>query len=69
MQPTNRFFASDDLLFNVACKLAKTPATKRQASRWRSGKGKAYSFLNAARKVIQETPHLQLNDVLNGRLG
>ena len=43
---TNREFAAQDEPFNKACEQANLQPTKRQASKWRSKKGKAY-----ARKV------------------
>jgi len=44
---TNREFAKDDVSFNTCCERAGLEPTKRQASKWRRGKGKAYSFLSA----------------------
>lgn len=39
---SNREFARIDVLFNVACVNAGTPATHRQASKYRRMKGLAY---------------------------
>jgi hypothetical protein len=45
----NRQFSTP--VFVRACKLAGLQPTKRQASKWRNGKGKAHGFVNQA---IQE---------------
>ena len=37
----NKMFAEQDPTFKKACELAKIKATKRQASKWRNGKGLA----------------------------
>lgn len=42
---TNRKFASDDKRFGVACRLAGTEVTKRQASKFRRGLGLAYAAI------------------------
>lgn len=47
---TNRVFAKDDKIFNRACSDADIPATKRQASKWRNGRGKARAYFRANRK-------------------
>lgn len=39
---TNKEFSTQNELFKKACEKVGIPATKRQASKWRSGKGKAY---------------------------
>jgi hypothetical protein len=39
---TNKIFAEQDEPFKKACEKVGITATKRQASKWRSGKGKAY---------------------------
>jgi len=39
---TNKEFSKDSVTFNKACEAAHIPATARQASKWRRGKGKAY---------------------------
>ena len=38
---TNREFMENDVVFKKACELSKTKKTKRQASKWRNGKGLA----------------------------
>jgi len=43
MRVTNEAF-SKDVLFQESCKLAKVEPTKRQASKWRAGKGRARPF-------------------------
>lgn len=37
-----RMYDGDDRLFQVACLLAGTPATRRQWSKWLRGRGKAF---------------------------
>lgn len=39
---TNREFAEKDGAFNRACSRVGIQATKRQASKWRGGRGLAY---------------------------
>ena len=39
---TNRDFALHDRLFKRACEKASIPPTKRQASKFRRGKGRAF---------------------------
>jgi len=43
---TNKEFASKNDLFGKACGLAGVPQTARQASKFRMGRGKAFSFKN-----------------------
>lgn len=52
-QTPNRSFSSNPL-FQIACQMAGVPATKRQASKWRSQKGKAYGFRNQAVRKLAE---------------
>ena len=53
---TNKEFAETDELFRKACELAGIPPTVRQASRWRSarGKGKALQFKSIAMVALGE---------------
>lgn len=51
---TNKWFALTDEVFRRACELAKLPATSRQASKYRAGRGTAYKFRAAAVRAIQE---------------
>lgn len=44
----NRIFAKEDILFISCCKLAKILSTKRQASKFRRGKGLAYNYRDQA---------------------
>jgi hypothetical protein len=39
---TNKEFAEKDIAFKKACEKVGLVATKRQASKWRMNKGKAY---------------------------
>jgi hypothetical protein len=39
---TNKDFAEKDKKFKEACEVVKLPPTRRQASKWRNGKGLAY---------------------------
>lgn len=46
---THKEFADSDIIFKKCCELASVKNTKRQAAKFRMGKGKAYSkkeFLN-----------------------
>jgi hypothetical protein len=47
---TNRDFMKADETFKVACELAGVQVTVRQASKFRSEKGKAFSFREQAKK-------------------
>jgi hypothetical protein len=42
MERTNGTFAKEDVKFQNACKAVGIPATARQASKFRAGKGKAF---------------------------
>lgn len=46
----NRHF--DTPVFRRACELASIPPTKRQASKWRNGKGLARRFMTAAILIL-----------------
>jgi len=50
---THREFADNDELFREACNQAGIEVTKRQASKWRSGRGIARSFIWHARKAME----------------
>lgn len=50
---TNAEFALDRL-FRKACELAKVEPTKRQASKWRNRRGRAYTQRHAAEAQIKE---------------
>jgi len=54
MKETNKNFAGSDMIFKEACLLAGENSTARQASKYRRGKGKAYTFKNQAKKVIEQ---------------
>lgn len=45
---------ADNELFRIACDLAGVQPTRRQASKWRNRKGKAYYFRNEAVRALQE---------------
>lgn len=51
---TNREFSSRNELFQVACELAGVPATKRQASKWRNRRGRAYAVRHQAVNKLSE---------------
>uniref|UniRef100_A0A6H1ZD72 Uncharacterized protein n=1 Tax=viral metagenome TaxID=1070528 RepID=A0A6H1ZD72_9ZZZZ len=56
MKETNAKFAKNNRTFTIACGLAKTPATPRQASKFRRGRGKATRFARKALSIVnQET--------------
>ena len=50
----NATFAATDRVFRKACELAQTPPTKRQASKWHNGYGKAFPMKNAAVLMLRE---------------
>lgn len=52
---TNSDFAKNNPLFLKACELAGIPPTRRQASKFRSdrGKGKANAQRNAAKEALE----------------
>lgn len=41
---TNKEFAKEDEQFKTACERSQTDPTKRQASKWRNKKGKAFKW-------------------------
>ena len=45
MREDNRTFAQTNQAFKNACEKAGTPATKRQASKFRNGRGMAWNAL------------------------
>ncbi len=51
---TNAEFAHTDELFRMACQLAGIAPSKRQASKYRAGLGKAYAMRAAATVRLQE---------------
>lgn len=46
---TNRSFAETNEMFKKCCELAKIKATKRQASKFKRNRGKAYTFKTVAK--------------------
>lgn len=50
-QVTNEEFTRNSL-FKRACELAKVPATRRQASKWRNRRGQAYAQRHEAAKPL-----------------
>lgn len=51
---TNRMFSINDQVFKLACKLANIKSTKRQASKFRMGKGTAINFKTQAIQKNEE---------------
>ena len=51
-RPVNGPFAETDMVFRTACRLAEIQPTKRQASKYRRGRGKAFQF---RRDAIHQT--------------
>ena len=49
----NQVTVDRNRVFRRACELAGIPATRRQASRWNKGRGKAYQFRNAAQNSFR----------------
>jgi len=52
---TNEEFAKQDPTFITACRLAEIKPTKRQASKWRNGKGLAKKMHGAAVTFLKST--------------
>lgn len=50
----NREFSQSDLIFKKACEEAGVKATKRQASKFRNGKGRAFSKKNLAKRLVEQ---------------
>ena len=50
---THREFAGTDGIFKLACELAKVKPTVRQASKFRSKRGSAYSFRKQAIETLE----------------
>lgn len=50
----NQIVADTDQVFRKACELANTPPTRRQASKYDKGRGKAFPFKPAAIRSIQD---------------
>jgi hypothetical protein len=48
-------YYGNDRLFLTACALADTPVTRRQATKWGQGRGKAYARKGEARRQLNET--------------
>ena len=55
MREDNRTFAQTNQAFKNACERAGTPATKRQASKFRNEYGKAYKTAHPLKKRTMET--------------
>lgn len=53
---TNRERAASDQTFQKACALAGVQPTKRQASKWQLGRGKAFACKAEAYKMEVERP-------------
>lgn len=54
MTPTNKQFCERDEVFKLSCELAKTKPTKRQASKFRMGKGSAINFKKQAIELVKK---------------
>ncbi len=52
VRESNRQFAKSNGLFKTCCEQAGIPASKRQAAKFRDGRGKAIGFINEARKSM-----------------
>lgn len=50
----HQIVADTDQVFRRACELAKTPPTRRQASKYDKERGKAFPFKPAAIRSIQD---------------
>jgi hypothetical protein len=49
-----RKFAAEDTLFRAACAEAKVEPCRRQASKWRAGRGAAYAKRGVAQARLRE---------------
>jgi hypothetical protein len=49
---TNKQFAEQDETFKAACEQVNLQPTKRQASKWRSKKGKAWVMMNVGKRTL-----------------
>lgn len=65
---TNLEFSKKDPIFAKACEIAKTPITMRQASKYRSNRGLAYSVRREAIECqVEDTAKaLMAKDSLEG---
>ncbi len=68
---TNNQFAKKDAIFSRACKLASIPTSSRQASKYRSHRGLAYSMRKeaieqqvegAAQALMQKEGHTTIEE-------
>lgn len=50
---TNREFCKKDQVFQLSCAIAKTKPTKRQASKFRMGKGSARPWAKSAEAMLK----------------
>ena len=50
-EPTNKEFAVQNEAFKDACEKSKVDPTSRQASKWRSKKGKAWDYIQQVRRI------------------
>ncbi len=50
----NKDYAQNNQLFIEACRLAVITPTRRQASKFRQGRGAAYRLINQARVSLRE---------------
>jgi len=50
---TNAIFARDNAVFRRACSLAGVPPTKRQASKFRGDRGRAFAKKAAAVRLVE----------------
>lgn len=51
---TNKQFADGNILFKKCCDIAGIPPTRREASRFRNGKGLAFKFKGSAKEKKNE---------------
>lgn len=52
----NREFAALNPLFQFSCEAAKIKPSRRQASKWRNGKGKAFNHRFEGQKLMDAKP-------------
>ena len=62
---TNAKFCKEDELFQLACDFGKVRPTKRQASKFRMGKGTAYAFRLDAHRMIEQQAAQEATNVSN----
>jgi len=56
---TNRKYCKENAIFKEACSLATVDPTRRQASKFRLGKGRAIHCLNEAKEIVNKPKEVE----------